>query len=81
MDAVGVGQLAFVVAVDDVAGVVETFTFLVRLLYGAAAGGVVAGGGEADHRAVGHVERALYEALAEGTATHHDAAVLVLNGA
>ena len=80
MDAVGVGQFAFVVAIDDVFGVVEVLSFLVRFLYAAAAWGVVACCGESYHTAVGHVERALYEAFAEGTSSDDDAAVLILYG-
>ena len=38
-------------------------------------------GGEANHRAVGQIDGALHESLAEGAATDHQTAVVVLHGA
>ena len=43
-------------------------------------GSVVMGYGEPYHGTVGQVDGPLDEALAEGTATYHNAAVMVLDG-
>ena len=54
--------------------------FVVGLLYAAPCGGVVACHGEAYHRAVGQVDGALHESLAEGAAADDYAAIPVLDG-
>ena len=81
MDAVRIGQLAMLQAVVEVHLIVAQVTFLIRFLYAAAAGGVVVGNGQADHRAVGQVDGALNQSFAVRPAAHHGATVLVLDGA
>ena len=85
MDAVGVHQFTVVEAVQQVAVILfehvfARAVFVVGLLYAAPCGGVVACHGEAYHRAVGQVDGALHESLAEGAAADDYAAVPVLDG-
>ena len=80
VNAVGIGKLAPVVAVDDIVGVALGIAFLVRLLYAAARGRVVAGGGQANHGTVVELDGALHQTFAEGAAPYDGAAVVVLNG-
>ena len=77
MDAVGALHLAVEQPVVEVF-VVGVGAVGVFALDAAAAGRVVARGRQPDGRLVGEVELPLYQSLAEGAASHDDAAVVVL---
>ena len=81
MYAVGAVEFALVVAINQVHIVAFLVAFGVGLLNASARRGVVTSHGEAHHRAIFENKRALHETLAEGSATHNHAAVVVLNGA
>ena len=79
-DAVDRGEFAVRVAVVEVAVVGLFLPLGVGLLDAAAGRRVVMRHGEANHGAVGEVDGALHQTLAEGAAANDGAAVVVLNG-
>ena len=80
MYAISIGQLTAFQAVDNIHSIVTILTFLIWLLNATARWGVVVGDGQSYHRSVGHVERALNQALAKRASTNYYSAVLVLYG-
>ena len=81
MDAVSIGKLTTLKTIDDIHSIIAIFALGIRLLDASARWSIVMCNSESDHRAVGHVERALNKTLTKGTATNHDATVLILDGA
>ena len=61
------------VAGNPVHLILAVFSILVRTLYAATGGGVVAGNGQTDGRTVTEVNRLLHQSLSQRTASHNGA--------
>ena len=80
VNAVGIGQLAALQALQHVLGIVFLVALFVGLLDAAARRRVVVGDGEAHHRTVRQIQRTLHQSFAIGSATDDGASVVVLDG-
>ena len=65
---------------NDVHFVILVFTFIIWLLNAASGRSVIAGDGQSDSRTVTEINRLLYQAFPERTASDNGATVVILNG-
>ena len=80
MDAVLVGELAVLVAVVEIHGIILALALLVRLLDASAARRIVMGYGETYLATILKGKRTLHQSLAKSATTYDNASVLVLYG-